>query len=162
MVGGPEGVGGHLFSTRGGLDPSEDTTEVWVRLSQSSYEGPAPALTFAVGATASAVVAVTAGAAYPVFGEYTYSVQLQGSVTGAGAQTTGDWTRWTLTPNGAGAVPVTVDVPPLVGDTVRNFTISANVLIPTLGTTVTLSVAKANPSSQDLTVVANWSFTQIG
>ena len=89
-------------------------------------------------------------------------MQFQGSVSGAGAQTAADWTRWTFTPNGAGAVPVTVDVRPLVGQLVTYFSLSANVLVPAAGTTITLSGAKANPSSQDLTVVGNWSFTQIG
>lgn len=151
------------LSVRGGDDPAVDATGIWTRLSQSSWEGPpATALTFAVGAAASAVVAVTAGAAYPVVDGYTYSVQFQGSVTGAGAQTVADYTTWTFTPNGDGAVPVTVDVLPRVGVASRNFSISANVTVPALGTTITLSGAKANPSSQDLTVAGSWSFTQIG
>lgn len=162
MVGGPEGLGGHLLAVRGGDDPALDTTGTWTRLSQSSWEGAAPALTFAVGAAASAVVAVTAGAAYPVVGGYSYSVQFQGSVTGAGAQTVADYTTWTFTPNGAGAVPVSVDVLPRVGVTSVNFAVSAIVTVPALGTTITLSGAKANPSSQDLTVAGSWSFTQIG
>jgi len=162
MVGGAEGPGGHLLSVRGAVDPALDVDGVWVRLSQSSWEGaPATPLAFAVGATASAVVAVTAGAAYPAVGGYTYNVQFQGSVAGAGAMAAADWTTWTFTPTGGGTA-VSVDVLPKVGANSVNFALSVNVTLADAATAVTLSGAKANPSSQDLTVVGNWSFTQIG
>jgi hypothetical protein len=152
-------------AVRGGDDPAEDATGNWIKLSQSSWEGYYNP-TIGVPAAAATVIAITANAAYSAEPGYSYSVTFSGLSTTPLVQTAADWTRWTWTPSGTGALPLTIDVQPTVGSTTTNFSVSGvltmgDVVAPPALDIITMSGAKLGAGQVTTITNARVTYTRL-
>lgn len=130
-------------SVRGGSDPSADTTGTWY---STTVQGVSNSTVFTSAAPivgAANVITLPAGASLTAPASSTWLVVADGSTSCPLAITAADYSTYTFTANGAGAVSATLNIQPLVGPTTQNWGSSAVVSIGTGGTTVTATGAYA-------------------
>lgn len=165
MVGGPTDNSDPLTGVKGGDDPSADTTGVWEKLSQSSWAGYFNPTITTPGAGAT-TIAVSANNVYSALPGYSYMVTFSGTVTFPLVAAATEWSTWTWTPSGTGALSLVMDVQPTVGNLATNFSLSgvltmgAAVVLPALDI-ITLTGAKASAGQVPTFTNVRMSYTRI-
>jgi hypothetical protein len=130
-------------AVRGGVDPSLDTTGIWYSTSVQGVSNSQVFTSTVAIVGAANVITLPAGASLTAPALSTWLVVADGSTSCPLAITAADYSTYTFTANGAGAVSATLNIQPLVGPTTQNWGSSAVVSIGTGGTTITATGAYA-------------------